>query len=95
MAGLFSKLFGGGGGKPAKPSETSVEIYDGFEITAMPEKATGGWRIGARIEKSVGGELRSHHLIRADVIQDREGAEAASVAKAKQMIDEQGDRLFQ
>jgi hypothetical protein len=82
---LFSKLFGS-----SKTEVTPAEVYKDFAITPIPEKASNGWRIGARIEK--GGQV--HDLIRADVLQSKEQAEEASVAKAKQMIDEQGDRIF-
>ena len=82
----FSKLFGGGGESPAAQPET----YKDFAITPQPQKDASGWRIAALIEK--GG--KSHHLIRADVLNDQEAAVAASVNKAKQVIDEQGERLF-
>ena len=82
---LFSRLFGGKS-EPAVASET----YKDFTITPAPQKDAGGWRIGAEIVK--GG--KTHHMIRADVIQDRETADAASVRKAKQVIDERGDAIF-
>ncbi len=83
---LFSKLFGGGKSPEPAPSET----YKDFTIIAAPQKESGGWRLAARIEK--GGQ--AHMLIRSDVLQTKEQADAASVAKAKQIIDEQGERLF-
>lgn len=83
---LFSKLFGGG--KAAAPEAS--EDYQGFTITPTPQKESGGWRLAARVEK----DGRVHDLIRADVIQSKEQADAAAIAKAKQMIDQQGDRLF-
>ncbi|MDP5084350.1 MAG: HlyU family transcriptional regulator [Yoonia sp.] len=83
---LFSKLFGGGKTPEASPPET----YKDFAIFAVPLKESDGWRISARIEK----DGQTYTLIRADVIQSKEQADAASIAKAKQMIDEQGDRLF-
>ncbi len=83
---LFSKLFGGG----KAPAPTPQENYEGFAITPTPEKEANGWRIAARIEK----DGKTHTLIRADVIQSKDQADAASVTKAKQMIDEQGERLF-
>ncbi|WP_342068511.1 HlyU family transcriptional regulator [Yoonia algicola] len=82
---LFSKLFGS-----SKPEAVPSEAYKDFTITPTPEKDSGGWRLAARIEKD--GQV--HELIRADVLQSKEQADAASVAKAKQVIDEQGDRLF-
>ena len=83
---LFSKLFGGGKNPTPAPSET----YKDFTITPVPEKEANGWRLAARIEKD--GQV--YDLIRADVIQSKDEANTASVAKAKQMIDEQGERLF-
>jgi len=82
---LFSKLFGGG-----KSEATPAEHYKDFAITPIPQKESNGWRLGARIEK----DGQAHSLIRADVLQTKEQADAASIAKARQMIDEQGDRLF-
>ncbi|SIN82033.1 HlyU family transcriptional regulator [Vannielia litorea] len=83
---LFGKLFGKGPPPPAP----DPEIHDGFAITPAPEKAPGGYRIGAIIEK----DGKRHHMIRADVIASEEECVAASLRKARQMIDEQGDRLF-
>ncbi|WP_337956856.1 HlyU family transcriptional regulator [Planktotalea frisia] len=48
----------------------------------------------AVIEKEVDGELKSHRLIRADTIADVEQCRDASIGKAKQMIDQLGERLF-
>ena len=87
---LFSKLFGGGGGKPAKEPET----YKDFRIFPEPQSGAGGFRIAARIEKEVGGETKTHHLLRADTVQSAEEAETFSIRKAKQVIDEQGERIF-
>lgn len=84
---LFSKLFGGGGGSAPEPE---VETYEGFTITAQPAREGSRYRIGALIEK----DGQTHHLIRADMLETLEDANAASIRKAKQMIDEQGARLF-
>ena len=82
----FSKLFGGSAAAKPAPSET----YKDFAITPQPQKDASGWRIAALIEK----DGKSYQLIRADVLNDHEAAIAASVSKAKQVIDEQGERLF-
>jgi hypothetical protein len=74
--------------------EPTPEAYKGFRITPTPAQTEGGYRLGARIEKDVDGEVRVHHLLRADVLGDRDAAEAASLRKARQVIDEQGDGLF-
>jgi hypothetical protein len=86
---ILSRLFGGGT-EPQKEPET----YKDFRIFPEPQSGAGGYRIAARIEKEVGGETRTHLLLRADTVQNVEEAEAFSVRKAKQLIDEQGERLF-
>ncbi len=88
---LFSKLFGGGG--KSEP-EARVETYEGFRISARPIAEGNSYRICALIEKEVDGETLSHELIRADTVQSAEDARAMSVRKAKQAIDEQGERLL-
>jgi len=89
---FFKKLFGGGGGEAA--AEAAVETYKDYLITPTPQREGTDYRLSARIEKEVNGEMRTHLLIRADTVGGLDTAQAASVAKAKQMIDEQGDGLF-
>ena len=86
---LFKKLFGG-----SPPPEPTVEEYEGYRITAEPQREGNDYRVGARIEKDVDGQTLTHSLIRADTMSDLSDAEAASISKAKQMIDQQGDKIF-
>lgn len=88
---IFSKLFGGG--EPSEPAGPN-EIYKGFRIFAEPAKEGSRFRVGARIEMDDGDDTRTHHLIRADVLETRELAVEVSVSKARQVIDEQGARIF-
>lgn len=87
---LFKKLFGGSG-TPKGPEPVS---YDGFTILPEPIKEPDGYRIAARIEKEIGGDLKSHHLIRADMLHSADQAAEASIQKAKSMIDQMGDKIF-
>ena len=91
---ILKRLFGGKGDAGGAAESGPAVDYKGFRITPMPAKEASGYRIGARIEKDVDGETRVHDLIRADTIADRQAAEEASVAKARQVIDEQGERVF-
>lgn len=86
---LFSKLFGVSG-----KSELEPVSYKGFEIfpDLMPEG--GKYRLMARIEKIIDGDRKTHTVIRADVFESRDQVASFSIAKAKQVIDEQGGRLF-
>ena len=89
---FWSRLFGG---TPAEePASGASEEHKGFRITPKPIREGGQYRIAARIEKEVGGVPRVHELVRADTVSSLDEAKALSVAKARQVIDEQGDRLF-
>jgi hypothetical protein len=84
---LLKKLFGGGGSSAPEPKS---ETHNGFTITPTPIREGARFRISALIEK----DGKTHTLIRADVLEDLNTANEASVNKAIQMIDEQGERLF-
>lgn len=85
---ILSRLFGGGGGA-AKEAATPEE-YDGFAITPEPIREGSNYRVAALIEK----DGKTHNLVRADTMTDRDEAVRISLLKARQMIDEQGDALF-
>ena len=87
---ILSKLFGSGSAKPAAEPVS----YKDFRITPQPVAEGGQYRIAAVIELGEGEAMQSHKLVRADTFSDAQAAMDASVAKAKQMIDEQGAQLF-
>ncbi|ETX14205.1 hypothetical protein OCH239_04965 [Roseivivax halodurans JCM 10272] len=93
MAGFFSNLFGGGN-KDGRPAPAETVEYNGYHITPEPLADGGQFRIAALIECDVGGERKSHQLIRADVLSDYDAAVEASLSKARQAIDQQGTALF-
>ena len=86
---LLKKLFGG-----AEPPAPDPITHAGFTIFPEPVKEDGGYRIAARIEKEVGGDMQVHHMIRADTYAGQETAIEASISKAKQVIDQMGERIF-
>jgi hypothetical protein len=88
---ILKRLFGGGA--PGK-AETSPEIYKDFRIYAEPVRASGGYRLAARIEKEVDGALRRHHLVRADTFDSEDAARDHALRKARTLIDQQGDKLL-
>lgn len=87
---FLKKLFGGGEGA----SQPEPETYKGYLI--FPEPVTEGaqFRLGARIEREIDGEVKVHSLIRADTFQSKDTAIEAAIVKAKQVIDQQGDDIF-
>ena len=81
-------------GKSPEPTAPQPSAHKDFRIFPEPIKESAGFRICARIEKDFDGVTRTHQLIRADTHSDQDGAIEASVAKAKQAIDQLGDGIF-
>ena len=84
---FLSKLFGGAQKQPSAPATID---HNGFTITPAPQKEGGQWRIAATISK----DGKTHQLIRADTLGSEGAAIDATVLKAKQVIDQLGDSLF-
>src|SRR6266568_967981 len=88
--GLFARLFG----NAAAPADEDPVEYEGYRIRPPPFPRLGQYQTAGTTEKEVGGEAREHRFVRAETHSSREEAVAFSIAKAKQIIDEQGERLF-
>ncbi|GAB4357616.1 MAG: HlyU family transcriptional regulator [Kiloniellaceae bacterium] len=94
--GLLSKLFGGGkesGGGAAVKEGTTVE-YNGFKITPAAQPQNGQWLTAGIIRKEIGGAMKEHRFLRADTHASPDSANDFAVVKARQIIDEQGERIF-
>lgn len=89
---FLKKLFGGGGDGGETPAE--VIEYNGYSIVATPQKDGGQFRLCGEITKEIDGEVKTHTLIRADIFPGEDSCKEATVRKAKQVIDEQGDHIF-
>jgi len=87
---LWSRFVGGGVGAAA---EEAIE-YNGYRIRPTPYSRNGQYQTCGVVAKEIGGEIKEHRFIRAEMHPTREGAIAFSIAKGKQIIDEQGERLF-
>ncbi|MGL6182100.1 MAG: HlyU family transcriptional regulator [Aestuariivirga sp.] len=84
--------FGGGAPKAEVPAPTTE--HAGFTIHATPYEEQGQWQMCGVIEKEVGGEAKSQRFIRADRFPGKDTAIEMTFMKARQIIDQQGDRLF-
>ncbi|MFN3721651.1 MAG: HlyU family transcriptional regulator [Paracoccaceae bacterium] len=93
MASFLSRLFGGTSA-PATPTAAQATLHKEFRIFPDPIPDGSAFRIAARIEKTFGDDTKTHQLIRADTRATRDEAVEASIAKAKQAIDQLGDTLF-
>lgn len=92
LSGLKS-LFGGsgnGGEQKARSGASQKHEHKGFEIETQPGKVDGGFRVGGVIRK----DGKEHQFIRADLAYSEADAHELTLFKAKQTIDQMGDRLF-
>ncbi len=89
LKALFNRLFG-----DAAVPDTEGAEYNGYRIRPAPYRRQGQYQTCGIIEKEVAGVLKEHRFIRAEMHPTREAAISFSIAKARQIIDEQGERLF-
>ena len=90
---FWKSLFGGG--SSASTEKTSEPFdYNGFTIRAAPYKAEGQYQTAGSITKEVGGVTKEHKFIRADRHASYDDAVEFSLAKARQIVDQSGERMF-
>lgn len=92
---LLGKLFAGGEQSNAAVEAAESVDYNGFTITATPLKEGGQFKTAGSISKTLDGELKTARFIRADNHADRASAVSHSERKAQQIIDEQGEAIFE
>ncbi len=93
----FLKSLLGGKQKDAAPAGEAVlaqEEYKGFVIKALEMKAGGEYQLCGVVEKTDGGETKSHRFIRADRFSSKDDVAALALAKGRQLVDEQSRTLF-
>lgn len=92
IGNLFKSLLGG----PANTSRPPAEPvdYKGFSIEPEPIDEDGKFRTAGYISGELDGEARRVRFIRADQASSLQAAVDHSVAKARQIIDEQGKSLL-
>ncbi len=95
LGGFWRRLTGGGGDDDAvaAPLGPSVE-YNGYTIQPAPRRERGQWLTAGVISKDTPEGPRSQHFVRAETHAGVEQASEFAVIKAKQIIDERGDKLF-
>ena len=93
---FLKRIFGGAPANPgsAGPTVVAEEEYKGHRIEATPMKEGEQWRLAARVSKAFGDEVMEHEVIRADLFGSAQDAARHSLAKARQVIDEQGDHIY-
>jgi hypothetical protein len=86
-------LFRGAGEGAAEAPAPEVE-HKGFVIRATPYKEGGQYQTCGVIAKEVGGAMKEHRFVRADRFAAREDAVSFAFDKGRQIVDQQGERVF-
>lgn len=92
---FFKSLFGGRKAADAAPAgPVKSAEHNGFTIHATPYQEGGQYQLCGIVEKEIGGELRSHRFVRADRFPGLDEAAEFTLAKARQLVDQQGESIF-
>lgn len=93
MFGWLKKAMAGG---PASPREVKGETieYKGYQVTPTPIPEGAQFRVSGIIVKPGEPEQR-HTFIRSDLVAGEDEACNFTLVKARLMIDQLGDRIFE
>ena len=91
---LWKRLFGSSSADKGA-AESPPEVYNGFTIRAAPFKSGPSYQVAGVIEKEIAGVRREHRFIRANSSPSYEDAMTFSLNKARQIVDLQGERMFE
>ncbi|NVO13494.1 MAG: hypothetical protein HXX10_05595 [Rhodoplanes sp.] len=90
---FLKSLFGGRSAPAETPQGEPVE-YKGYVIRPAPFQNGGQYQTAGTIEKNIDGVRKEHRFIRADSHASLDDAKTFSLSKARQIVDLQGDRMF-
>ena len=92
---FLKSLFGlGGKVSDEAPSTLKQAEHNGFSIEARPYKEGGQFQTAGLISKTIDGVRKEHKFVRADRFSTIEEAADFALTKGRQIVDEQGERLF-
>lgn len=83
------------GARSSAPASDDPIEYKAYRIAPAPIAEGQVWRVAGEISLEVDGIRKTHRFIRADTLPDRDSAVQTMILKARLLIDQQGDRLFQ
>jgi hypothetical protein len=98
LGGFLKGLFGGGKGGAGRggdePARGEPVAYKDYQIVPAPMRQGGQFLTSGFIAKDFPDGRKEHRFVRADTHGSAEDAAAFAVQKGRQIIDEQGDRIF-
>jgi hypothetical protein len=94
LKAMWRRLAGGGAGAPAEAPPREAVEYKGYRIRPAPYAAASGFQTAGVIEKDFPEGPKEHRFIRAETHPTADEAASFALAKGKQIVDQQGERLF-
>ena len=94
LKALWDRLTGGGAGTGAEDVAAEAVEYKGYRIRASPYQSGSQYQTSGTIEKDFPSGAKQHRFVRAESHANRDDAVEFSILKARQIIDQQGDRMF-
>jgi len=92
---FWKSLFGFGRKQSGEAAAKAKQAeHKWFTIEARPYQDGGQYQTAVVISKDVGGVRREHKFVRADRFTTLDDAVEFCLSKGRQIVDEQGDRLF-
>ena len=79
----------------AKDEAEEPVAYKGYLIRPAPQREGSQWLTAGVITKTFGETAKEHQFIRGDIYADRKSAVEFSISKGQQIIDLEGDRIFE
>lgn len=92
---FLKRLFGGGVGTAAPAAPAKEVEHAGYLIRATPFQENGQWQTSGIVTREIDGTVREHRFIRADRFPSQDMAAEHAIVKGRQIIDQQGDRMFE
>ena len=94
---FWKSLFGGGNSKSGEatgPKTAKSVEHNGYRIEAQPYPEGGQFQLAGTISKEIDGVRKEHRYVRADRFASMEDAAEYTILKGRQIIDQQGERIF-
>jgi hypothetical protein len=90
---LWERLMG------VRPGADEVAVqtveYKGYRIRPAPYHSGSQYQTAGTIEKDFPSGVKEHRFVRAEAHASKDEAVEFSLLKARQIIDQQGDRMFE
>jgi hypothetical protein len=92
---FWSALFGRREATESAAKAAEAVEYNGYLIRPAPYKSESQFQTAGTIEKEIEGVRKEHRFVRADRYASYDDAVSFTTSKARQIIDLQGDRIFE